>query len=159
MRVDERVLSTLKNLNQISSTYVAKELTTYIEVAGFFVCHHPFRGGHNHDAQTIDDARNFACSGKLAQAWTADAYEFADDWLFGNRIVLQGYFDKTLLVFRRFFFEGVFENIPLIIQDFRHGFLDARSRNLDDAVPRHLRIADAGEIVCYRVGDVHFIKK
>jgi hypothetical protein len=26
-------------------------------------------------------------------------------------------------------------------------------------MPRHLRIADAGEIVCYRVGDVHFIKK
>ena len=49
-------------------------------------------------------------------------------------------------------------DITLIVQDLSDGLLDFRSRNLNDAMSCHLRIADAGQIICYRVSDVHYIK-
>ena len=90
-----------------------------------------------------------------AKAWTADTLHFADDGFFRRRVVFDSDFDKALFV-ETFFVEGVFEDVTLFVQDFSHAPLDFGRRNFDDFVPSHLSVADSGEEIRNRIGNVHF---
>ena len=136
-------------------TNVAQQLAADIEFSGLFIGHHPFAGGHDHGAKAIDDTWYFIGTCEFAQAGSADAHQIADDRLFGGRVIFQGNSNGTLLVFGSFFFELVFKNVTLIVQNFRDRLLNSGSRNFHDPMTGHLRVADAGQIICYRVGYLH----
>jgi len=128
--------------------YGAKNFTTHVQTARFFVGHHPLACGNDADTEAIQDARELAGSCVPPKSGLGVAFDFSDGRTARLGVVTQGNFDVALVAF---VVELVVQDVPLVEQDFGQLLLHVGSRNLHHLVTGQLRIADAREVIGYRI--------
>ena len=129
---------------------ITNDFTADMELASFLVGHHALRGGDDGDTEAVHHSREVFTISIPSQARTRDAVDGRDGRQLGHRMVFQGDLDH-ILRFLLAFFELVVEDVAFLEEDLRDGFFHVRGGDFYDSMLGTLRIADASQIICYRV--------
>src|SRR6185437_2330798 len=113
--------------------------------------HDTLRSRHNRDAQPALNAANLILADVHTAAGARNALQVADDSLI-VRAVLQVNAQLLLAVLLDRLVVG---NVALLLEDAGNLCLQPRGRNVELLVTRTVRVADAGQKICYWIGQIH----
>src|SRR4029079_8983079 len=133
-----------------SSGHDAENLAADAGVARLAVGHHAVRGREDRDPEAVHDPRDVVPALVDAQPRARHALELLDHR--APRVVLQA---DARFRLRALLAQREILDVSLVLQDVGEGGLQLRRRHLHFHMPDHLRVADAGQHVCDRIGHPH----